>query len=329
MINGEGPSVNAHPDSGHPGPIELLFHNIHDHGTRIADMWIREVQTRSGGRVRFRQSRGEDREAIRAADVVRDVPARDERYRLLSLVQVPFVFPGSTVGSRVIARLYAEFPELRTELSDVKVVGLGVGAMMALFSGRARGPVRTLEDFRGAKTRSLPAIDDVIAALGGRPEHVGFFEMPRLLETGRLDAAVLGLLPAYQFRLADGAAPYCTLAGDLSITMHPMRIYMRWDSWNRLPPDVRDVIDEIGPSGADGWFALESGPDADGNLREAMDYFEKQGEIIKLAPGELRRWQRLIDPLRTAAVDAVEAAGLPGRRFFNRMNELVSEYSGC
>ena len=32
-------------------PIEFVFHNIHDHGEEIADMWMNEVEARTGGRV--------------------------------------------------------------------------------------------------------------------------------------------------------------------------------------------------------------------------------------------------------------------------------------
>jgi TRAP-type C4-dicarboxylate transport system substrate-binding protein len=308
-------------------PIELVFHNIHEHGVEIMDIWMSEVAARTGGRVKFRKTSGEDREAIKAADLVRDVPATGERYPLLNLVQIPFIFHSSTVGSRVIAQLYTEFTELREELSDVKVVGLGLGALLAIFSSKAWGPIRTLKDFKGARTRSMPLIDGVIEALGGKPLHVGWYEMPRLLETGGLDAAVLGVLPGHMFRLADGAAPYCTLAGDLSITMHPMRIYMKWDTWNSLPPDIRKIIEEIGPSGADCWFALRSGRDADNHLSEALEYIKQKGELIKIAPKELKQWRRLIDPHRDSAVSNVEAKGLPARRFFKRMNELVKEYS--
>ena len=110
------------------GKIELVFHNIHDHGVGIMEMWMKEIKTRSGGSIRFIRTSGEDVKLIEAADVVRDVPAASDRYPLLNLIQTPFVFNNSTVGSRVVAQLYAEFPELREELSDVKVVGLGIGA---------------------------------------------------------------------------------------------------------------------------------------------------------------------------------------------------------
>ena len=308
-------------------PIDLVFHNIHDHGVEIMDMWMHEIETRTGGRVRFTKSSGEDAALLAAADVVRDVPAANSRYPLLNLVQTPFIFPNSTVGSRVLAQLYAEFSELRDELSDVKVVGLGIGALMAVFSSKEWGPIRTMADFKGARTRSLPMIDGVIEALGGKPLHVGYLEIGRLLETGQLDATVLGILPAHMFKLADGAAPYCTMAGDRSITMHPMRIYMKWDTWNGLPDDVRRIIEETGPSGADCWFAVRSGIDADNSLREALEYIKQKGEFIRVTPEELSRWRQLIKSNLDSFVDDVEARGLPGRQFFNRMNELVAEYA--
>ncbi len=307
-------------------PIELVFHNIHEHGVEIMDMWMNEIETRTGGRVRFSNSTGENPELIAAADVVRDVPVNSSSYPLLNLVQIPFVFPGSTVGSRVIAQLYSEFHELRDELSDVKVVGLGIGALMAIFSSKAWGPLRTIEDFKDARIRSLLPIDGVVEALGAKPMHVGYLEISHLLETGQLDATVLGILPAYNFKLAEGAAPYCTIPGERSITMHPIRIYMKWDTWNSLPPEIRKIIEEIGPAGSDCWYAVQSGLDADNHLLEAMEYIKQKGELVKVTPEELARWRQLIRPNIDSIVRAVEAKGLPGSKFFNRMNELVTEY---
>ena len=307
-------------------PIELIFHNIHEHGIEVMDMWMNEIETRTRGKVRFTKSTGENPELIAAADVVRDVPANSSRYPLLNLVQVPFVFPNSIVGSRVIAQLYSEFSELQDELSDVKVVGLGTGALMAIFSSKAWGPIRTLEDFKDARIRSLLPIDGIVEALGAKPLHVGYLEISHLLETGHLDATVLGILPAYNFKLAEGAAPYCTIPGDRSITMHPIRAYMKWDTWNSLPAEIRKIIEEMGPVGSDCWYAVQSGLDADNHLLEAMEYIKLNGELVKVAPEELDRWRQLIRPNLDSIVRDVEAQGLPGRKFFNRMNELAVEY---
>jgi TRAP-type C4-dicarboxylate transport system substrate-binding protein len=309
-----------------PKPIELIFHNIHDHGVEITNLWIGEVERRTRGKVHFTKYDGGGPQFTARADVIRDVPAGGGRYHLLDLIQIPLIFPGSKVGSRVLAQLYAEFPELRAELSDVKIVGLSIGALMAIFSSKAWGPVRTMEDLRGARIRSLLPIDKSIEALGAKPLHVDYLEIARQLADGTLDATVLGLLPAKIFKLAEVGAPYCTLVGDLSITMHPMRTYMKWDSWNKLPPDVQAVIDGLGPAGQDCWLAKHSGIDADSVLREAIDYFQQKGEIIRLSPAEQSRWLEAMQPLRQAAVEIAESHGLPGRRFFARLLELTERF---
>ena len=236
--------------------IELVFHNIHDHGVSITKLWTEEIERRSGGRVHFSLHTGGGPQLTAKADAVRDVPAGGGgQYPLLDLVQTPLVFPSATTGSRVIAQLYAEFPALREELNDVKVAGLSLGATMAIFSSRKWGPIRTLADFKGARTRSLLPIDSAMAALGAIPLHVDYLDIARQLESGELDATILGLLPAKMFDLADHDTPYCTLTGNLSITMHPMRTYFKWDSWQKLPPDIQKIIDSLGPAGGDCWFA--------------------------------------------------------------------------
>jgi TRAP-type C4-dicarboxylate transport system substrate-binding protein len=308
-------------------PVELVYHDVHDHGVAIANLWISEVERRAGGKVHFTKYAGAGPQLTARADVVRDVPAEGGRYLLLDLIQIPMIFPNSKVGSRVIAQLYSEFPELRSELSDVKVVSLSIGALMAIFSSRSWGPVRTLEDLRGARIRSLLPVDKSFEALGAQTRHVGFLEIARELADGDLDATVLGLLPAQNFKLAENGAPYCTIVGDRSITMHPMRTYLKRESWNKLSPDIQATIDSLGPAGQDCWTATRSGLDSDRALTAAIDYFKQKGEIIRLAPDEQSRWLKAMQPQRIAAVEWAESHGLPGRRFFARMLELVEALS--
>ncbi len=301
----------------------MIFHDMHDHGVKIAEHWINEVELRSHGGVHFTMFNGGGPQVTRRADVVRDVPAGGGQYPLLDLIQIPLIFPSARVGSRVISQLYSEFSELQRELGDVKVVGLSTGALMAIFSGQQWGPVRELEDLRGARIRSLLPIDRFMELLGAKPVHVDYLDIAPQLESGELDAAVLGLLPGKMFKLAEKGAPYCTIAGDLSITMHPMRIYFKWDSWNKLPEDVRGVIDLLGPAGADCWVARQSGLESDSVLKDALDYFQEKGELIRLSASEQFRWLEAMQPQRRAAVDYTENLGLPGQKFFNRMLELA------
>jgi hypothetical protein len=102
---------------------------------------------------------------------------------------------------------------------------------------------------------------------------------------------------------------------------------MKWDSWNKLPSDIQKIIEGIGPSGADCWFAIQSGLDADKHLSEALEYIKLKGELIEVNPKELKRWCKLIQSEVDSAVSEVEARGLPARRFYARMIELVDTYS--
>jgi TRAP-type C4-dicarboxylate transport system substrate-binding protein len=308
-------------------PVELVYHDVHDHGVAIASLWTREVERLSRGGVHFTKHVGGGPQLTARADVVRDVPAEGGRYPLLDLIQTPLIFPNSKVGSRVVAQLYSEFSEFRNELNDVKIVSLTIGALMAIFSSRSWGPIRTIGEMRGARIRSLLPIDKSIEALGAQTRHVGFLEISRQLANGELDAAVLGLLPALNFKLAENGAPYCTIVGDLSFTMHPMRTYIKWDSWNKLSPDIQAVIDSLGPSGQDSWTAVHSGMDADSALTEAIKYFTEKGEIIRLSSDEQSRWERAMQPQRLVTVERAESRGVPGRRFLFRMLELVEEHS--
>jgi len=149
-----------------------------------------------------------------------------------------------------------------------------------------------------------------------------------LLEKGELDATVLGISPSKQFKLAERGTPYCTVVGGWSITMHPIRFFMKWDSWNSLSSDIQRIIDELGPAGSDCWYASQTGSGADGSAAAAQRYItDNGGKIIVPPPEELERWVKVTQPLRKAAIQVAEDKGLPGKKFFNRMLELVEEYS--
>ena len=314
-------------DKSENHPVELIFHNVHDHGTDIGNMWMNEVEKRSNGKVIFRTTIGDDPNLLKAAEVVRDVPASTEHYPLLNLVQIPLLFPNSTVGSRVIAQLYEEFQELRSELNDVKVLGIGTGAPMAIFSSISYKKILTSEDLVGTRIRSLSIMDDIFKAFRAVPEHIGWFDMSKLLKSGELDAALLGIIPAYMFKLTDNGAPYVTLTGEKSITMHPMRIYMKWDTWKRLTVDIRNILDGLGPPGSNCWYAVQNGMDSDTHLIESLEYFKQKGEINSITPDELSRWENIIQTVIDPMLDEYERKGLPARNFVSRMKELVDRFS--
>jgi TRAP-type C4-dicarboxylate transport system substrate-binding protein len=319
-------STNSRPAGEPDQPIELRFAVWGVGGeTRMNDTWMDEVEKRTLGKLHFTRyyfSAGRKMEA----DVFNDVPM--VKYPLLDLIQTPYIIPDSSVGSRVIAQLYSEFVEFRDELKEVKTVGLGTGALMCIISSKAWGPIRKLEDMKGARIRSLPPIDAALSALGAIPLHPGSFEeFGQKLETGGLDAALIGV-GLVQGRNLVRQAPYCTIGEGPSLSMHPMRTFMKWEAWNSLPSGIQKIIEDIGPNGGDCWYAIRNGAVFDQTIPESSAYINQNGgEIITLPKHELARWIDVLQPLREKNISALEALGLPGRKYFNRLLELVQKYS--
>ncbi len=206
-------------------------------------------------------------------------------------------------------------------------MGLGTGALMAIFSSRTWGPIRTSESLKGARIRSLLPIDRALEAFGTQTIHVKYHEVCQSITDRKIDATILGLLPGRIFQIADAGASYCTITLPLSITMHPLRIYLKWSSWHKIPLEIQKVIDSLGPEGSDCWFASQCGQDFDSHLTGALDYVRQKGEIVTITGTELEKWRRIMQPARQIAVNALEEMGLPGRVFFKRLLELTEKYS--
>jgi TRAP-type C4-dicarboxylate transport system substrate-binding protein len=296
--------------------------------SQINDSWMNEVERRTRGRIHFaRHYYSSLSHPLLDASVFNDVLARGG-YPLLDLMQTPFIIPNSAVGSRVVAQLYAEFEEFRIELKAVKTLGLGTGAQMAIISSKVWGPIKTLEDLKGARTRSLLPIDAALSLLGAVPLHPGSFEeIGRMLENGGLDAAVIGI-GLVKGRQLVRQAPFCNIAQNASFSMHTMRTFMTWEAWVNLPDDIRMILDEMGPSGSECWYATENGEIFDRTIPEARRYIEQNGgEIITIPQVELSRWVALLQPLWQKKVNELEAGGLPGKKFFDRILELAYKYA--
>jgi len=97
---------------------------------------------------------------------------------------------------------------------------------------------------------------------------------------------------------------------------------MKWESWKKLPKDYQTIIDDLGPAGADCWFARESGIDADAHFDSALEEFD----VTVFTDDQVAEVRDIIRPEVDDVLDAVEGRGLPGRRFYERMTELTAEY---
>lgn len=242
------------------------------------------------------------------------------RFPLTEVIQLPFLgLPSAVVGSRIYQDLYETFPEFKDEYPGVKVLILYTDAPTPIGSNRS---IRRAEDMKGLKIRSLsgsPA--EMIKALGGSPLLMPPGEIYTSMERSVIDGWMISWEATIGQRLYE-VTDYFTTA---NMYQPALSFLMNLDVWNKLPPDIQRIIDEhSGDNGAE-FFGMEF----DKYNREGVEKVRgmKGKEIIALSPSEVKRWEKICEPIRNKWVADTEAKGLPGKEVLDQAKKLLIKYN--
>ena len=104
---------------------------------------------------------------------------------------------------------------------------------------------------------------------------------------------------------------------------------MNWDTWNKLPPDVQEVFNEL--SGAYMCeFAGNVFDEANIELFQVIQETDKEmgnPEPYYIPEDEFQRWLDAVNPMYEDWIQSMEAKGLPGRAIFEETQRLSQKYS--
>lgn len=340
LILGGFPSQKALSASKAEKPIELLFSSWTPPVGLQSEMnkaWIQNVEKGTGGKVRFTYQDGGalggmkehyDLAVVGTADIAFfNFASSFGRFPMMDAIQLPFMFTSTGDSSYALWKVYHEFPEMQKETNEVKVLALGTVDPFYIFTTKSAGPVRTLKDLKGKKLRTTGLEGPTIAALGGTPVSlVNLAEIFLALQKGTIDGLCMSWqgLPSFKFHQV---LHYYTVWEGPAIRCLPWGLFMNWNSWKKLPADVQKVM--IEDYGVDGpWFAKWNAEQY-GKLIQLGKKLAKEsgGEIYTLPPEELEIWKQKVTPVREQGIKDLESKGLPGRKYINRIFELVNEYN--
>lgn len=119
-------------------------------------------------------------------------------------------------------------------------------------------------------------------------------------------------------------AEYCKYVTMTRRVMYPFSVVMNMDSWNRLPEDVKKVMDDLSVE-----HALWTGNYVDEHLYEALDWSKKNYnvEIIELTKEEMAKWDALLEPMIADWIKEANAKGLPGEQIIEDIKALTKKYT--
>ena len=294
----------------------------------IITPWIKEIEEKSGGRVKikpyFAASLSSQEEAYDStikglADISDGIQhVTPGRFPLSEVMLLGQAGEENKWSSLVFWDLYEKIPEIQNEYKDVKVLTLYVSAAEKLMTNK---PVHTLEDIKGQKIHISGRTKILMAkALGLSPVSIPYGDVYLAGQKGVIDG---GVWP-YELLQSRKFAEVVKYANNASLAFTEFFLVMNKEKWNSLPDDIKQIIDDASGKKlakvADEGFRKFS--------QEALDWAIKEHnlEIVKLTPEEEARWAKALDTSSQQWIDEVTPKGLPGKEVYEAKMSLWNEY---
>lgn len=260
--------------------------------------FCKAVEERSGGRVKFaiyhsKELFGgkEEFAALGRGDI--DVGIPHDIYHTgevpdLGITSLPFVFKDVDEAMRILDAGLRDMIAPKVEAANNSVL-LG-WVVFDPYQFYSQVPVLTLEDVAGkiwavSGTTHTKAIE----ALGGSPTMMSSSELYLALQTGVIDGTTRPLLTGVGRKLYE-VVDHLTIAG---FSPWGDLLLINRDTWNRLPPDIQEIMREEGRNWQEESFRL-----AKEYVVTAIDKLEAGGMTIHyLSPEELAKFREAMAPV--------------------------------
>lgn len=288
--------------------------------------WAKEVEARSGGRVKINTFPGG---SLTQAPQVYDgvVSGVSElgmscfaytrgRFPLLEGLDLPLGYPNGKVATQVaneMAQKYAPQEIADTHVLYVHAHGPGILA--------SKKPVRTLEDVAGLKVRATGLSTKIVESLKGTPVGMSQPETYEALQKGVVEATLCPIETLKGWKQGEVISSI-TDSSCIGYTT-AMFVTMNKAKWESLPADIQAVFTQVSQE----WVAKHG---------EAWDKADEDGkafvaslnhESIPLPEAEQARWKEAVKPILDGYVAACKEKGLPGDTFLQDTLGLIAKYA--
>ncbi|MGE0627850.1 MAG: TRAP transporter substrate-binding protein [Hyphomicrobiaceae bacterium] len=275
--------------------------------------WTEEVKKASGGNLTVKlfpsmQLGGKPPGLYRQmeqgiADIVFTLPGYTASdFPAVTLTELPGMSNSAADGTRKIWKHLDEY--LARDFKAAKVLMLW-NSDTAGFMSRSK-PIRSVADVKGMKIRTPSrAQSDQLKALGAVPIDMPVTQIYNSLERGVVDAAMIPMSAGLDFKLTE-VAKYFTIGAPLGRS--PFLVAMNKARYDRLPPNLRKVIDDT--TGLR--LSLKGAEAYDGRTAETIAAVRanKDKELIELSADEHKKFMDAFRPLIKSTAEAGDKRGL-------------------
>ena len=237
--------------------------------------------------------------------------------KLSTVIRLPFNGINSMeMGTAVAEKLFRTNPELISEYKDLEV--LGFRSMAIYHVHTVKKPVSVPADMKGMKVIASGGWVDYARVTGAAPVSLPIGDYYISLERGLVEGQYAHFPVCYIFKLLD-VLKYHTVVKSSSI---PDCFLINKNTWNSLSPDLQKIIRD-----AIQWRTAEAMRFDYEEEERAIDYAKKRGNKIYYPNAdEMKLWLESAKPAHEIWIDKFEKEGLPARKIYESMVQIVNEY---
>lgn len=189
-------------------------------------------------------------------------------FPMMSVFEQPLGFTSATSASIALWELYAQ--RQPAEFSRVKVLTMFSSAPSNLM---CKQPIKTLADLNGLEIRASGGASTALELLGATPVSMPASECPEALQKG----LIKGIFSSFDMLKDFNFAEHLKYQTVTNFMVYPFAVIMNLDSYNKLPADVKAVLDGLGREQAE-W----TGNYLDAHVHESLEW-SKQKYGIEVA----------------------------------------------
>lgn len=220
-----------------------------------------------------------------------------------------------TQGTEIMRVIQKEFPQVMDEFSGTKL--LFTYDLNSEHVIGTKTPVKKLSDFKGLKiaTWGGPITSLRIKALDAVPVPMAPPDIYMALQSGIVDGVLANSSMLISWRYAD-MIKHLTCINMLGASVFAV---MNQDTYDSMPDDLKKVIDEMCGQTTDELFDKYR----EVELMYIKEWQDKYGgQLHLLSDQEYEEVRHRFEPADKAWIKALDEAGLPGEKIFNRIREL-------
>ena len=310
------------------GAIQLTYANFPPAPTFPCvqmERWKTEVEKRTSGKVAVKTFPGGT--LLGAKDMMDGVLAgqadigclcmayQPGRFVLTNATSLPLQIPDAKTGSLALWDLYEKYKP--AAFSKVKVLAMFTTAPANIMSAK---PAATLEQIKGLDLRASGGAAQILKAWGANQVGMPMSATPEALQKG----VVQGLFSSLEVMKDLKFAEICKYVTLTDTVIYPFAVVMNMDAWNKLPDDVKKVMDDLRVEQSE-W----TGAYMDNHVKEAVEWSKKEHnvEFTVLSKEEKAEWDGKLTFITDEWIQKADEKGLPGKQIVEDIRAFISKHA--